>query len=87
MKLFLSFVGISMAAAASQDGSFIRGSSSASSPSDASADVATHQIPDDLFAGLENPNNNWTPEEYCPRGTKYNQNGPQWPPESGCYPG
>ena len=87
MKLFLSFVTIYMAAAASQDGSFIRGGSSASSPSDNSADPATHKIPDDLFAGLENPGNDWTPKEYCPRKTQYNNNGPEWPPEAGCYPG
>mmetsp|Transcript_151 Transcript_151/g.206 ORF Transcript_151/g.206 Transcript_151/m.206 type:complete len:321 (+) Transcript_151:106-1068(+) len=88
MKIVLSFLAISTAAAASQDGSFIRGGSSASTPSDDSAvAAATHQIPDDLFAGLENPDNDWTPQEYCPRGTKYNNNGPEWPPESGCYPG
>eukprot|EP00985_Skeletonema_marinoi_P005122 scaffold2201_cov162-Skeletonema_marinoi.AAC.14 len=82
MKLVLSFVAISVAAAASQDGSFIRGSA------DDSAAAATHVVPDDIFVGLENsPNNNFTPQQYCPRGTSYNSNGPEWPAESGCYPG
>mmetsp|Transcript_19392 Transcript_19392/g.29266 ORF Transcript_19392/g.29266 Transcript_19392/m.29266 type:complete len:311 (-) Transcript_19392:26-958(-) len=84
MKLVLSFVTISVAAAASQDGSFIRGGS-ASVASDDSAASTTHVIAGDIFAGLAS--NNFTPQQYCPRGTKYNSNGPQWPPESGCYPG
>ena len=81
MKLVISFVTISVAAAASQDGSFIRGSA------DDSAAAATHVVPTDIFAGLENsPNNNFTPQQYCPRGTSYNSNGPEWPAEDGCYP-
>ncbi len=83
MKLVLSFVTISMAAAASQDGRFIRGGSAASTPSDDSSAL----VPDDIFAGLENSNNDWTPQLYCPRGTQYNKNGREWPPEAGCYPG
>lgn len=84
MKLVLSFLTISVAAAASQDGSFIRGGS-ASVASDDSAASATHVIPGDIFAALAS--NNFTPQQYCPRDTKYNSNGPEWPPESGCYPG
>lgn len=81
MKLVLSFVTISLAAAASHDGSFIRGSTT-----DSSAATATHEVPTDIFAGLANGNNNFTPQEYCPRGTDYNPSGPEWPAESGCYP-
>mmetsp|Transcript_13300 Transcript_13300/g.20690 ORF Transcript_13300/g.20690 Transcript_13300/m.20690 type:complete len:313 (+) Transcript_13300:144-1082(+) len=84
MKLVLSFLTISVAAAASQDGSFIRGGS-ASVASDDSAASATHVIPGDIFAALAS--NNFTPQQYCPRGTSYNSNGPEWPAEDGCYPG
>mmetsp|Transcript_7326 Transcript_7326/g.10844 ORF Transcript_7326/g.10844 Transcript_7326/m.10844 type:complete len:222 (+) Transcript_7326:114-779(+) len=83
MKLVLSFLTISVAAAASQDGSFIRGGS-ASVASDDSAASATHVIPGDIFAALAS--NNFTPQQYCPRGTSYNSNGPEWPAEDGCYP-
>eukprot|EP00577_Skeletonema_sp_RCC1716_P032419 CAMPEP_0113428616 /NCGR_PEP_ID=MMETSP0013_2-20120614/31972_1 /TAXON_ID=2843 ORGANISM="Skeletonema costatum, Strain 1716" /NCGR_SAMPLE_ID=MMETSP0013_2 /ASSEMBLY_ACC=CAM_ASM_000158 /LENGTH=85 /DNA_ID=CAMNT_0000317205 /DNA_START=20 /DNA_END=277 /DNA_ORIENTATION=+ /assembly_acc=CAM_ASM_000158 len=85
MKLALSFVAISVSvAAASQDGSFIRGGGTSV---DDSAASTTHVVPDDIFAGLENsPNNNFTPQQYCPRGTSYNSNGPEWPAEDGCYP-
>ena len=90
MKLLLSFVAISVANAASQDaGSFIRGSSVSGAADDsANMAAATHMVPDDIFASLENSDNNWLPSEYCPLGTDYNPDGQeQWPPENGCYPG
>jgi hypothetical protein len=85
MKLLLSIVAlITVANAASPNGSFIRSGSSA----DDSADMAAAlMVPDDIFSGLEISSNNWTPQEYCPTGSQYNRNGLQWPPEAGCYPG
>jgi hypothetical protein len=91
MKLLPSFVVISIANAASQNSGLIRGRGSSSADADAdaadtmAAATATHMVPGDIFAGLLS--NSWTPQEYCPTGSQYNPNGPQWPREDGCYPG
>jgi hypothetical protein len=86
MKLLLSFIVISVANAASQNSGLIRGSSSIDDSADTmAAATATHMVPGDIFAGLLS--NSWTPQEYCPTGSQYNPNGPQWPREDGCYPG